>query len=218
MPVLGTHQILPAEKLRELLKRLNPQESVAANALSSEAEEGLLALADDFIHRATHSACLLAQHRTSNTLEVQDLRLLLERTHRIHVLDWEAPDAALLQGMQRGAAGGGAHKRKAPAGGKASGRPGAGGGKRAASGQTATTGRGRVGGRKTAGGTSPRAAGGQRGRARGRARGGRAAAQQGPAAPTTPAAAPARSAVPQQRPAPPPEYGNWASLPGLGPQ
>ena len=76
MPVLGTHQILPVEKLRELLKRLNPQESVAANALSSEAEEGLLALADDFIHRATHSACLLAQHRTSNTLEVQDLRLL----------------------------------------------------------------------------------------------------------------------------------------------
>ena len=70
-PMLGGAQILSVEKLRELLKRLNPQESVQVNALAPEVEESLLSLADDFIHRVTHSAALLAQDAlTSSTFTV----------------------------------------------------------------------------------------------------------------------------------------------------
>ena len=73
-PLMGGPQILSVEKLRALLKSRGPQESVMVNALAPEVEQALLSLADDFIHRTTHSAALLAQHRNSNTLEVQDLR------------------------------------------------------------------------------------------------------------------------------------------------
>ncbi|XP_075577902.1 transcription initiation factor TFIID subunit 12 isoform X3 [Pelecanus crispus] len=47
--------------------------------LSPESNQMLLQIADDFIESVVTAACQLARHRKSNTLEVKDVQLHLER-------------------------------------------------------------------------------------------------------------------------------------------
>ena len=181
--VLGGAQVLSVEKLRELLKRLGPQETVQVNALAPQVEEALLALADDFIHRVTHSAALLAQHRNSTTLEVQDLRLLLEKTYRLHVLDWDQPEQVVPKAASasKAAGAGKASASSTKAGGTGK---GAKGGTAAAGGTAAGKGgTGKTTKRKTPASKSAAGAGGKRATGRGAGKGGRKQSGRGASSP-----------------------------------
>lgn len=64
--------ILSKRRLRELVEQVDPTEK-----LDPDVEAILLEIADDFIYNVTKSACKLARHRQSDTLEVRDLQLHL---------------------------------------------------------------------------------------------------------------------------------------------
>lgn len=55
-----------------MVKEVDPTEQ-----LDEEVEEVLLQLADDFVETTVNTACLLAKHRHSNTIEVKDVQLHL---------------------------------------------------------------------------------------------------------------------------------------------
>ena len=184
--------MLSVEKLRELLKRLGPQETVQVNALAPQVEEALLAVADDFIHRVTHSAALLAQHRNSTTLEVQDMRLLLEKTYRLHVLDWDQPEQAVPKAASpsvskpTGSGKASANSSKAAGGGgkgaKAGTAPGGGAGTAAGKGGTGKTVKRKTPASKTAAGAGGKRATGT-GRGAGKGAAGRKQAGRGASSP-----------------------------------
>ncbi|TPX42611.1 hypothetical protein SeMB42_g01657 [Synchytrium endobioticum] len=67
-------------RMNELAKELNPDIK-----LNSEVEQALLELADELIDQVTQTACKLAKHRGSATLEVRDLALPLERNWNVRV-------------------------------------------------------------------------------------------------------------------------------------
>ncbi|KAJ8290212.1 hypothetical protein GJAV_G00009990 [Gymnothorax javanicus] len=67
-------QVLSKKKLQDLVREIDPNEQ-----LDEDVEEMLLQIADDFIESVVTAACQLARHRKSNTLEVKDVQLHLER-------------------------------------------------------------------------------------------------------------------------------------------
>ncbi|KAK9511403.1 hypothetical protein O3M35_000064 [Rhynocoris fuscipes] len=67
-------QILTRMRLQDLVREVDPNEQ-----LDEDVEDVLLQMADDFVESAITAACLLAKHRKSNTVEVKDLQLHLER-------------------------------------------------------------------------------------------------------------------------------------------
>ncbi|KQK75926.1 discoidin, CUB and LCCL domain-containing protein 1-like protein [Amazona aestiva] len=66
--------VLTKKKLQDLVREVDPNEQ-----LDEDVEEMLLQIADDFIESVVTAACQLARHRKSNTLEVKDVQLHLER-------------------------------------------------------------------------------------------------------------------------------------------
>lgn len=68
------NQVLTKKKLHDLVREVDPNEQ-----LDEDVEEMLLQIADDFIENVVSAACQLARHRRSNTLEVKDVQLHLER-------------------------------------------------------------------------------------------------------------------------------------------
>ncbi|XP_005993185.1 transcription initiation factor TFIID subunit 12 isoform X2 [Latimeria chalumnae] len=68
------NQVLTKKKLQDLVREIDPNEQ-----LDEDVEEMLLQIADDFIESVVTAACQLARHRKSNTLEVKDVQLHLER-------------------------------------------------------------------------------------------------------------------------------------------
>lgn len=68
------NQVLSKKKLQDLVREIDPNEQ-----LDEDVEEMLLQIADDFIESVVTAACQLARHRKSNTLEVKDVQLHLER-------------------------------------------------------------------------------------------------------------------------------------------
>ncbi|KAL5010162.1 hypothetical protein ScPMuIL_012467 [Solemya velum] len=67
-------RVLDKRRLQELVKEVDPLEQ-----LDEDVEEVLLQIADDFIESVVSSSCLVCKHRHSNTLEVKDVQLHLER-------------------------------------------------------------------------------------------------------------------------------------------
>eukprot|EP00281_Chroomonas_sp_CCMP1168_P028311 CAMPEP_0206248448 /NCGR_PEP_ID=MMETSP0047_2-20121206/20377_1 /ASSEMBLY_ACC=CAM_ASM_000192 /TAXON_ID=195065 /ORGANISM="Chroomonas mesostigmatica_cf, Strain CCMP1168" /LENGTH=153 /DNA_ID=CAMNT_0053674097 /DNA_START=33 /DNA_END=491 /DNA_ORIENTATION=+ len=98
--------VLAKRKIAELVEQVSPGDKV-----DPEVEEVLLEIAEDFVENVTNFACLLAKHRNSSTLEVQDLRLHLEKNWGIKVPGYSA--AAERVTAQKGQAGDTAAKKAA---------------------------------------------------------------------------------------------------------
>ncbi|XP_068697984.1 uncharacterized protein [Montipora foliosa] len=67
-------QILTKRRLQDLLREIDPREQ-----MDDDVEDLLLQIADDFIESVVTASCQIAKHRKSNTLEVRDVQLHLER-------------------------------------------------------------------------------------------------------------------------------------------
>ncbi|XP_031567628.1 transcription initiation factor TFIID subunit 12-like isoform X2 [Actinia tenebrosa] len=67
-------QPLTKRRIQELLHEIDPQEQ-----MDDDVEDLLLQIADDFIENVVNASCQIAKHRKSNTLEVKDVQLHLER-------------------------------------------------------------------------------------------------------------------------------------------
>ncbi|XP_065057692.1 uncharacterized protein LOC135685632 [Rhopilema esculentum] len=74
VPAAQSTQILNRKKVQDLLREIDPRET-----MDDDVEELLLQIADDFIENVVNSACQLAKHRKSNTLEAKDIQLHLDR-------------------------------------------------------------------------------------------------------------------------------------------
>lgn len=53
--------------------------------LDEDVEEILLDIADEFVENVVSSACAIAKHRNSTSLEVDDVKLYLERKYKIWI-------------------------------------------------------------------------------------------------------------------------------------
>lgn len=69
------NKVLDKRRLQELVKEIDPLEQ-----LDEDVEEMLMQIADDFIDNVVTASCLIAKHRKSNTVEVKDVQLHLERS------------------------------------------------------------------------------------------------------------------------------------------
>ncbi|QSL64470.1 hypothetical protein MERGE_001771 [Pneumocystis wakefieldiae] len=74
------NRILSKRKLQELVKQINPDER-----LDPDVEELLLEVADEFVESVVSFACRLAKYRKSDTLDVKDVQLHLERNWNIRI-------------------------------------------------------------------------------------------------------------------------------------
>ncbi|KAJ7391412.1 Transcription initiation factor TFIID subunit 12 [Desmophyllum pertusum] len=68
------NQVLTKRRLQDLLREIDPREQ-----MDDDVEDLLLQIADDFIESVVTASCQIAKHRKSNTLEVRDVQLHLER-------------------------------------------------------------------------------------------------------------------------------------------
>ena len=95
-------------KIQDLVKSIDPSYTIDA-----EAEEQVLQLADDFLENVTRQSLLLAQHRGSKTLDVQDIQLVLAKHWGISVPGLGLPNLRPLKpGKVNLTVGGGSSKRK----------------------------------------------------------------------------------------------------------
>lgn len=76
--------------VKELIASIDPSVEV-----EPEVEDFLLEMADEFVDSVTHFACRVAKHRGSDTLDVKDLQLHLERNHNIRVPGFASDETRL---------------------------------------------------------------------------------------------------------------------------
>jgi len=80
------HQTQPPVAITtKRIQQLVEQVAGPDERLDPEVEALLVDLADDFVESVASFACLLARHRQSNTIDVQDVRMFLEKHWHMHV-------------------------------------------------------------------------------------------------------------------------------------
>ncbi|KAF2028724.1 hypothetical protein EK21DRAFT_69117 [Setomelanomma holmii] len=75
-------RVLSKRKLDELVRQVT---GGSDEALTSEVEEAVLQLADDFVDNVISSACKLSKLRESPQLDIRDIQLILERNYNIRI-------------------------------------------------------------------------------------------------------------------------------------
>ncbi|KAI9791494.1 MAG: Transcription initiation factor TFIID subunit 12 [Peltula sp. TS41687] len=79
-------RVLSKKKLDELVRQVTGGgEGLGGQLLSPDCEEAILQFADDFIDQVVTAACRVAKLRSSNTLELRDIQLVLERNYNIRI-------------------------------------------------------------------------------------------------------------------------------------
>lgn len=81
------NKLLDKKRLQDLVNEIDPNLQ-----LDDDLEEMLMKVLSDFVDEAVASSCVLAQHRKSNTLEVKDLKLHLEKQWNIFVPGFGSED------------------------------------------------------------------------------------------------------------------------------
>ncbi|EPS40309.1 hypothetical protein H072_5882 [Dactylellina haptotyla CBS 200.50] len=79
--------LLSKRKLQELVRQIDPDES-----LDPEVEESILELTDDFVDTLLTYACRMAKHRGSDTLDIRDVQMILERNWNIRIPGYSMDD------------------------------------------------------------------------------------------------------------------------------
>ncbi|KAK3710980.1 Transcription initiation factor TFIID subunit 12 [Vermiconidia calcicola] len=81
-------RVLSKRKLDELVRQVTGTASSSSTdqgVLSADVEEAVLTLADDFVDNVITAACRLAKLRSSQTLDVRDIQIVLERNYGIRI-------------------------------------------------------------------------------------------------------------------------------------
>ncbi|WBW73539.1 SAGA complex/transcription factor TFIID complex subunit A Taf12 [Schizosaccharomyces osmophilus] len=81
------NRLLSKRKLNDLLQQIDSEKH-----LEPEVEELLLEIADEFVESVTNFACRLAKHRKSDTLDMKDVQLHLERNWNIRLPGFASDD------------------------------------------------------------------------------------------------------------------------------
>lgn len=89
---LDTERVMSKRKLRELVKTVGIDEGDGETVIDGDVEELLLDLADDFVTNLTSFACRLAKHRGSDSLNVKDIQLHLERNWNMRIPGFSADE------------------------------------------------------------------------------------------------------------------------------
>ena len=80
-------RVLAKRKLDELVRQITGslEGAESSGGLSPEVEETVLLYADDFVDNVVTAACKLAKLRTSQTLDIRDIQIILERNYGIRI-------------------------------------------------------------------------------------------------------------------------------------
>lgn len=91
-------RVLTKRKLSELVNTIGADEGDGKTTVDGDVEELLLDLADEFITSVTTFACRLAKHRKTDTVDVRDVQLHLERNWNIRVPGYAMDE---IRGMRK---------------------------------------------------------------------------------------------------------------------
>ena len=69
-------------------------------ALAPDVEEAVLTLADDFVDNVIISACKLAKLRSSQTLDIRDIQIVLERNYGIRIPGYTLEEVRTVRKFQ----------------------------------------------------------------------------------------------------------------------
>lgn len=80
-------RVLSKRKLDELVRQVtgSTEGTESGGGLAPEVEEAVLSLADDFVDNVITAACRLAKLRSSQTLDIRDIQIVLERNYGIRI-------------------------------------------------------------------------------------------------------------------------------------
>lgn len=78
-------RVLTKRKLSELINTIGADEGDGRTTVDGDVEELLLDLADEFVSSVTTFACRLAKHRKTDSVDVRDVQLHLERNWNIRI-------------------------------------------------------------------------------------------------------------------------------------
>ncbi|KAF2848211.1 hypothetical protein T440DRAFT_429054 [Plenodomus tracheiphilus IPT5] len=87
-------RVLSKRKLDELVRQVT---GGGEEALTSEVEEAVLQLADDFIDNVISSACKLSKLRESPQLDIRDIQVILERNYNIRIAGYASDEVRTVR-------------------------------------------------------------------------------------------------------------------------
>jgi len=87
-------RVLSKRKLDELVRQVT---GGGEEALTSEVEEAVLQLADDFVDNVISSACKLSKLRESPQLDIRDIQVILERNYNIRIAGYASDEVRTVR-------------------------------------------------------------------------------------------------------------------------
>ncbi|KAL8862538.1 MAG: hypothetical protein Q9178_001036 [Gyalolechia marmorata] len=94
-------RVLGRQRLEELVRQVTGGvDGEEGETLTAAAEETLLDVADDFVDQVVTAACKLAKLRSSQTLELRDLQLVLERNYNIRIPGYASDELRTVKKVQ----------------------------------------------------------------------------------------------------------------------
>ncbi|KAL8854029.1 MAG: hypothetical protein Q9221_001152 [Calogaya cf. arnoldii] len=94
-------RVLGRKKLEDLVRQVTGGvDGEEGETLTAAAEETLLDVADDFVDQVVTAACKLAKLRSSQTLELRDIQLVLERNYNIRIPGYASDELRTVKKVQ----------------------------------------------------------------------------------------------------------------------